>query len=270
VLLLAVVGIAPHVPALAADENFFWGPARAWWFFTYLQNYGMGAIGEYRPLLLAPTWSLAVEEQFYAVLPATIRWLSTTSLAVGALAAWIASAALRVALVETGAFPALAASTWSICRLDSLALGVLAALLVRSGRRIPSRTLLSVAVILLAGCFFSAPWRTPLLDCWFIAAVAAGYTAVLLQCTWYPAGRLARVVSIGTFRWLGTISYGTYLLHAPVRCVALVVYRQLTSRGVPFPGFLVTPLSLLFTLVLAQASWAYFERRFVEWSHRHA
>ena len=48
-----------------------------------------------------------------------------------------------------------------------------------------------------------------------------------------------------------------------------VVRSFLTSRGIPFPGFLVTPVSLLLTLALAQISWTYFERRFVEWSHRH-
>jgi peptidoglycan/LPS O-acetylase OafA/YrhL len=269
-LLFAVLGIVPGVQALAADGNFSWGPARVWWFFAYVQNYGMGFINEYRPVLLAPTWSLAVEEQFYAVLPAVVRWLSTRSLALCAMLAWIGSAVLRVIIVQTGVWPPLAASTWSICRLDPLALGVLAALLVRSGGRLPSRLLVAAAVILLGSCFLCAPWRTPLLDCFFIAAVAAGYTALLLQCIWYPAGRIARFAAAPAFRWLGTISYGTYLLHAPVRCVVLALFRDSTSRSILLPGFLVTPLSLLLTLIFAQLSWRYFERRFVAWSHRHA
>jgi peptidoglycan/LPS O-acetylase OafA/YrhL len=269
VLLLSIVCIVPHVPFLAGNVNFIWGSAQAWWFFTYVQNYGMGAIGAYQPLLLAPTWSLAVEEQFYAVLPVTIRLLSTSVLVACAALAWIGSAVLRVVIVQTGIWPPLAASTWSICRLDSLAVGVLAAVLVRSNRRIPSRILVVASAALLAACFLCSPWRTPLLECFLIAAVSAGYAALLLLCIWYPAGRVSKTVSMGTFRWLGTISYGTYLLHAPVRSLVLAVFHELTSRGIPFPGFLVTPVSLLLTLALAQISWTYFERRFVEWSHRH-
>jgi len=49
----------------------------------------------------------------------------------------IGSAVLRVIIVQTGVWPPLAASTWSICRLDPLALGVLAALLVVPPREYP-------------------------------------------------------------------------------------------------------------------------------------
>jgi peptidoglycan/LPS O-acetylase OafA/YrhL len=269
VLLLAVVWIVPRVPFLVNDPNFVWGPARAWWFFTYVQNFGMGAIGAYLPILLAPTWSLAVEEQFYAVLPVTIRLLSPRSLVTCAVLAWVASVTLRVVIVQTRVLPAIAISTWSICRLDSLALGVLAAVRVRSNRQIPSRMLAATSAVLLGAAFLSGPWKTPLLDSFLIAAVAAGYTALLLHCIWYPAAWIPRTVSWRVFRWLGTISYGTYLLHAPVRCVVLALFQEATSRGIRFPGFLVTPASLLLTVGLAQSSWTFFERRFVQWSHRH-
>jgi peptidoglycan/LPS O-acetylase OafA/YrhL len=268
-LLLAVVCIVPLVPFLAADHNFDWGAAKVWWFFVYIQNYGMGAIGSYRPALLGPTWSLAVEEQFYAMLPLTIRLLSIRALVAAAALAWAGSLLLRVFIVQAGAWPVLAASIWSICRLDSLAAGILAAILARSQVRVPSRVLILAAACLLGGCLVSGPWRTPLLECFWIAFVAAGYACLVLYGIWYPAHSLSAAVSTPVLRWLGTISYGTYLLHAPVRCLALAVFHELAIRGVAAPGFVVTPVSLAVTIALAHWSWTHYESHFVRWSHRH-
>jgi peptidoglycan/LPS O-acetylase OafA/YrhL len=268
-LLLAVVCIVPQVPFLAADRNFAWENAQIWWFFVYVQNYGMGAIGGYVPSVLAPTWSLAVEEQFYAVLPLTVRLLSTNALAAAAVLAWIGSAVLRVFIVQSGAWPALAASTWSVCRLDSLSAGILAAILVRSNVRMPARTLLLAAVFLLGACVLSGPWQTPLLECFLVSCAALGYASLMLYCIWYPQQPLSAAASTPILRWLGTVSYGTYLLHAPVRCLALAIFHELVTRGVRVPGFLVTPVSLAVTIALARWSWIYYESRFVRWSHRH-
>jgi peptidoglycan/LPS O-acetylase OafA/YrhL len=266
-LLLAVICVVPLVPSLAADRNFDWGAARIWWFFVYVQNYGMGAISGYMPRLLAPTWSLAVEEQFYALLPFTVRLLSRRALLAAAMLAWAGSLLLRVLIVQSGALPALAASTWSICRLDSLAAGILIALLVRSGVRVSSRALLAAALVLLGLCVVSGPWRSPLLECFSISAVSAGYGCLLLCCIQFPGHPVSAAVSLPVFRWLGKISYGTYLLHAPVRALALAGFHELSTRGVPVPGLLVTPVSLAATIALAYCSWIYYESRFIRWSH---
>ena len=141
-------------------------------------------------------------------------------------------------------------------------------ILVRSKARVSSRTLLLAAALLLGGSLLSLPWQTPLVECFSIASVAAGYASLVLYCVWYPAHPLSAVVSKPVLRWLGTISYGTYLLHAPVRCLALRIH-QLVIRGVAVPGFLVSPVSLAATIALAQWSWTYYERPFIRWSHRY-
>jgi peptidoglycan/LPS O-acetylase OafA/YrhL len=68
--------------------------------------------------------------------------------------------------------------------------------------------------------------------------------------------------------WLGTIAYGVYLLHEPVRYVlfGLIWSGPHPEASVP-RQFLVTVLALVITLVVCRASWEYFEKPLVQLGH---
>jgi peptidoglycan/LPS O-acetylase OafA/YrhL len=266
-VLSVIVFVLPNVRFLTSDENLAWDGAKPWWFFLYIQNYGMGMIGAYRPKIFAPSWSLGVEEQFYAVLPAAVRALSARSLALAAAAAWTFSILLRLAIVYTGVVPSLAAEVWSICRVDALASGVLVALWWRKGIRVP-RIVLPCALALLAFCLLVPHLGSDLADCFRPLPTALGYAGVLLSCLAFPSAWLPSVLSKPVLRWAGTISYGVYLLHAPIRCVLLASARELGAHGLHVPGFAITPAALILTFAIAHLSWTYFESPIVRWSHR--
>jgi len=265
-LLLVIVFLMPHIPILALDENLAWDGAQPWWFFLFVQNYGMGVIGDYRPRIFAPAWSLAVEEHFYAVLPVTIRALSIGTLSFWIMTAWGLSIITRLAIINTGIVPVLATETWSVCRVDAIAAGVLAALFISRKGRV-GRLVLIFSLLILTLCFALPQFGTTATYGLRATVLALGYAGILLYCVSYPSAMIPVFIASDIFRWLGKISYGVYLLHAPIRCVLLAAARELRADGSDVPGFVVTPAALLLTLWVAHISWNYFERPIVNWSH---
>ena len=83
---------------------------------------------------LAVTWSLGVEEQFYLISPPLVRLLSTQNLKSILIATLILTPMFRAALFLFWAGGRFAMYVWMPCRADSLAMGVLAALLWREGK----------------------------------------------------------------------------------------------------------------------------------------
>jgi peptidoglycan/LPS O-acetylase OafA/YrhL len=69
------------------------------------------------------------------------------------------------------------------------------------------------------------------------------------------------VLTLPPLRYLGTVSYGIYLLH--------MLALNLVRRGVPGQGFAVYfPLTLALSVLLAGLSFRYFESRFLRLKER--
>jgi peptidoglycan/LPS O-acetylase OafA/YrhL len=111
-------------------------PAPWWAYLTFTQNFYYAA-GHFESNLLALSWSLAVEEQFYLTLPPLVWLLPRRALAAVLCLAAGAAPLFRHWVYQSGAFPVPgnAAYVLPVCRMDALALGVLGALLVRSPGR---------------------------------------------------------------------------------------------------------------------------------------
>lgn len=103
-----------------------------WTYPTFLQNFAQGASGlDGGARWVASTWSLAIEEQFYLLLPPLVLLLSRRGISILAIVCIGAAWAFRSALqVKTG--------TWTYGyfllpgRMDSIGAGLLAAIIVRN------------------------------------------------------------------------------------------------------------------------------------------
>lgn len=224
VTLVAALAVYAGRVDVPDEANRVWGDARAT--LLYYANWRL-ALGD-APLLgfLAHTWSLSIEEQFYAAWPV-----------LALLAVRIRGLALAAAVAAAGALaaPVLRLAWWdgresvfrlyygTDTRLDGLLLGALLAVCLAAGwlpagrrARRPAAILAvpaTVTLVAVAGRvgFESAPVYRGLL---FAAEVSAA--VVVAHVVLSPGGIAARALSFGPVVWLGRISYGVYLWHWPV------------------------------------------------------
>jgi len=205
-------------------------------------------------------WSLAVEEQFYAVwpivillaaLPAARRVLGRRSLLVVAIA--LTSLSMAFAAVESAITPTTGYFD-SVSRAWELGAGALLAMagpvLGRLSQRVHAllfwaglAAIAASALLVTSGSAF--PWPAALLP-------VAG--TVLVLASGDRVGRSGAVLRNRPLRWVGRISYSLYLWHFPV----VVVVAALAGTG-------IVPMSLavLASFLLAAASERWVERPFL-------
>jgi len=100
-------------------------------YLLYLQNLAMAYAGEYGAYWLSPTWSLAVEEQFYLGLPLLIRYVPPQHLRLLVAGFVVAAPLLRFGLALTPYNNPTAQYVLTPPRFDALGFGMLTALLYR-------------------------------------------------------------------------------------------------------------------------------------------
>ncbi len=97
------------------------------WYWTFLSNFLFVQLGRFPDEVMAVSWSLAVEEQFYLVWPWIVRSLDDKSLEKFCWGALGFTAVLRVGLLAAG-WEGVPIYVFTPARLDGLAVGALLAL----------------------------------------------------------------------------------------------------------------------------------------------
>jgi peptidoglycan/LPS O-acetylase OafA/YrhL len=212
-------------------------------------------------------WSLAVEEQFYVVLPIALffllrKWRSPRVMAVALAGAALASTAWMIVLYESGA---------SLDRIyygtdtrvaEFLVGAVLAVVIVRFGFEFSHRTRKMIVVasvvafaVTLWG-WIALPlenglmWRGgalvfSLLTCCLILAAITGH------------GPVAGFYSLKPLAWIGALSYGLYLFHWPI-------FLWLTEDRTGLSLWPLFALRAAVTFAVAFLCYRFIERPFLE------
>ncbi len=252
-------------------------PLPFWSYLTYLQNFSMAAAGTFGPNWLGITWSLAVEEQFYLVIPFIIRFIPIKMLPALLVTLVLSAPAFRIALFLWHPHGALAGYVLLPTRWDGLLLGVLGAYLVQHQaawlqRR---RALLTVRLIVIASALAIVGLQAGRQSIGSMGMAMGGYTVlalfslgVVLLATATEEGLVKAMFRQPLLVWLGSVSYGLYLFHQPVAGVLHGVLRNQSPRIASATDALVTLLALGSTLALAALSLRWIERPLVLASHR--
>jgi peptidoglycan/LPS O-acetylase OafA/YrhL len=237
------------------------------WLWTYLENFAE-PFGRGEPVF-PHFWSLAVEEQFYIVWPIVVYFVGRRGvIVVGIVLAVIAIGARVYVRAHYGQ---MAAYMFTPCRMDALAIGALAAAIVR-GDRLRSAiahhraTLMFVIgfACVLAGAILGHLLREgPTMQTGGYSLIALGFAIVLVAAL--PPRRIpARVLGWAPLRRIGLYSYGMYVFHAPLHVyVGLPLLARIDTKQTSAVGVTYILALGAITFGLAALSYHLYERRFL-------
>jgi peptidoglycan/LPS O-acetylase OafA/YrhL len=245
-----------------AGQDFF---SNLVFFITYTSNWFVAMDGR---IIFYFAWSLAAEEQFYLVWPPLMRRLGTRNRALAVvLTVIVLIASLDVLLPRWLPSSGAARTVLDVVHNIPLAIivGVAAALLLHDPKRFvrawpwlaASRwhCLLWLALSVAAVLTPTAPWFT----------IHVALAMLVVACCMREDHALAPLLRLPLLAYLGTISYGLYLLHMLCKNV---VGRAFAFAGVELGAFTYFLATLLLSIAVAGLSHRHFESRFLRMKGR--
>jgi peptidoglycan/LPS O-acetylase OafA/YrhL len=277
-LLLATYFVGREIPGLRGLNHgtYFFSPVPVWSYGVFGQNIAMSWMQDIGPYWLGPTWSLAVEEQFYLLAPLLIRRFSMRQVAGACVAVIVLSPLFRVMALYHAQNP-YAAVFLLLTRADGLMWGVLCACLLRSdSARVALRrrgTLLATLVVIGGIAFAIASLRSlgadsPPIVTWGYSLLSAWFALMVLGVLLFPATLVTRALGWRPLTWVGITSYFIYLFHTPVWYLLHWAFFNLPPLHLNWRAGAVTILAVVVTGVAARASWRWLESPLLKLGHR--
>ncbi len=262
-LLLLALYLVAHTwlrqPGNPGHAWLFGAPMPFWTYATFTQNIAMAVANTSGAHFLGITWSLAVEEQFYVVLPLLIA-VARPRLLPWLLAGLIAVAPMLRALADARGLDGFVLAP---TRMDSLLGGVLLACLLadpftRQWLEQRARFLKWMLAIFLLGAGILTLERRSLgvLDHAWLAGLYGMLIALVIV---ERGGWLARLMRARWLSVLGVLSYSIYLFHQAVSGLLHGAVFQRPPTIDSFASAMLTLLALAVTLAIALAT-----RRWIE------
>lgn len=251
-------------------EDFQWLSENSppiWSFLTFTQNYIMGMNEAFGGNWLGITWSLAIEEQFYLILPFLIRTIRKEILPYFLIAAILVGPISRFFIEGLGGY------VYTFCRTDALMLGVLIAWLVRQpGAAAFLRRHLGVVAAVFVVLFIGAAGLTFNVvkgDRFFTYFwLALLYGSFILLVFLLQDSRLGRFLAGPIPVWFGLRSYCIYLIHQGVSGLWHLSLRHGPPEMSNAKDVYATLLSFVTVLVVAELSYRFIETPILNLGHR--
>ena len=250
----------------------FGGDFGVWTYAVFLQNVEMSWLLTYGPEFLTPTWSLAVEEQFYLIFPLLVALVSPRSLPKVLLGIALVAPVLRFATYS--GFGYLPAYVMMPTRADSLAVGALIAWALANARPwlIANRDKMQfacLAIIALAPIIWMVPretrdWHAAI---WGHTYFTLLYGAILLIVLLNSGNASLWLLRTRLAAGLAAISYALYLVHLPV-LLAVYAAFDATQNLRTANGVALVLLALSVSVGLSAISYFVIERPIIGLGHR--
>jgi peptidoglycan/LPS O-acetylase OafA/YrhL len=216
---------------------------------------------------LAHTWSVAIEFQFYLLIPIAVFVLDRRQLQAVLIGILILSPAARILI--NGQLGAGSSYFITITRLDGLALGALFATAIDGRQTIRRRTAdaiawLSAAVVIFALALWVSgftDFSKPLFNLFGVTVIDAAAALMVASAVLRPDGWFSKVLQTRGLVRLGEISYSVYMLHYPIGLLAIDLLAKAGSISGWSLTLAIAGFSIAGTLALATISWWGLEAR---------
>jgi peptidoglycan/LPS O-acetylase OafA/YrhL len=245
-------------------------------YWTYLANWGVLFV-EHQTF--PHLWSLAIEEQYYLIWPLLVILLRKRTLALICLFMIISAFLFRTYLVFNfdPEFSSEAMYTFTIARWDSLAIGSLLALLVRTDmalqyvQRYFTKSFIIMSGILSLQIIFIRDFSPHGISGIFNQSSIAIWFAMLIMLsivTWQnQLDKLGSIFSNRFLRWFGKYSYAIYIFHFPAKMLWFKYFQIVIPPDAPWFQLSIVVYNFigisLIATVAAFISWHVLEHPFL-------
>lgn len=233
------------------------------WYVGFLQNFQMSMKATFGSYGLGPTWSLAVEEQFYLIIPLVIYFLDDRKVLIFCL----------LCLFLAPIYRSLADNwyreyTHFFARIDAPCYGVILALFVKNkdwiGWLKKKMIYLVIGLIGLLGAFVVLKMK--FLNHSVISLLFLGL--VVYALTLQPGQLLHRFLTQSFLVRMGKYSYFIYLYHILVNGLMFIALSNRINPDLEnYHGYMITLSSFAATWILAIISYRFVEGKMINWSH---
>lgn len=244
------------------------------WAWTYTSNFFHASSAYVFDPIMGPTWSLAVEEQFYLLFPFVVLLLGRRRLAPALYAMIVAGPLIRLALaVVIDHWPQYftdkheAIYVAGFTHIDAFAFGALInllppALCAKLGRGYMILAATAVAILLgwlttgtMAGALWFSPTDVGAQLIWGYSAVDIVCMLLICRAVSRPTDSLGRAT--GPMAVIGRWSYSFYLIHLPI---IFLVSRAPQTFGIDVPGWLLLIIATALTVGIARSLYEWVEK----------
>ena len=268
--LLVALGVVLAHSAANRKHQWYYDQSLPWYYVVgyllFVGNWVYAAFGTTHSIC-APLWTVSIEEQFYLIWPALMKFFKRRDMVAAAIATFLIATASQVGLALARAGGGYM-YFGSASRCDSLALGILLALFADRLPKLTSTIRFLLIASGLIGWVASTAWIPDQLETASMRMVV-GRMIIALSSGAILFGCLHSQSSLLTGAWvvrLGKISYGLYMLHFTGLLIVLSLFRPAWGwelLATKMLGFVVT-------VALAFASYRWIESPFLRLKERFA